>query len=129
MPFASPLAAYPTAKYMRASLLPRRQLALYLALASPAGTTFVRTLESQALVQGRLAYEAARAQRSREWKPVTPEVGEQLLAKARADVERSWAILRGTVLVIDLLCLIPLWWVLWQLAGLVSRKSSLTSRA
>ena len=129
MTFKSPLDAYPTAKFSRASLLPRRQVALYLALATPAGTALVRSLEDQALLQAELMFDAARTKRSAEWRPVTPELQDQLLGKARAEVERSWAKLRATVLVIDILCMIPLWLLLWHLAGLASRDSSLTPGA
>ena len=122
MTFRSPMDVYPAAKYSSASLLPRRQVALYLALATPAGAALVRSLENQAFVQFQVAYDVARTKRSAGSQPVTPEVRDYVLGQARAEVERSWANLRTTVLVIDLLCLIPLWLLLWQLAGLTSRK-------
>jgi hypothetical protein len=123
MTFRSPMDVYPTAKYSRASLLPRRQVALYLALATPAGAALVRSLENQAFVQFQVAYDVARTKRSPGMEPITPEVRDSVLGQARAEVERSWANLRATVLVIDLLCLIPLWWLLWHLGRLASRKS------
>jgi len=140
MAFESPVDAYPAAKFSSASLLPRRQLALYLALSTPAGTALVRTVEDEALVQAQLAYDTARSKRSAEWLPVTPEVRDQMLGAARARVEQSWTNLRATILAIDLLFLVTLWWLVWQLASLVSRPtrvnpganledSSLTSKA
>ena len=64
MTFRSPMDVYPAAKYSRASLLPRRQVALYLALATPAGAALVRSLENQAFVQFQVAYDVARTKRS-----------------------------------------------------------------
>ncbi|TMA33115.1 MAG: hypothetical protein E6J79_18290, partial [Deltaproteobacteria bacterium] len=121
MAFESPVDVYPAAKFSPASLLPRRQLTLYLALSTPAGTALVRNLENQAFLQAQLAYDSARSRRSPEWQPVTPEVREHLLDTARAQVERAWSNLWTTSVVIDLLLLITTWWLVWQLARLVSR--------
>ena len=129
MTFETPVDLYPTAKFSRTSLLPHRQLALYLALSTPAGTALVRTIEDQALVQAELTYDAARSRRSAEWRPVTPEVRDHLLDAARARVERSWTNVRATMMVIDLLFLITLWWLVWQLAGLASRSRAGIPRA
>src|SRR2546422_8907090 len=84
MSFESPVDVYPTAKFSRTSLLPRRQLALYLALSTPAGTALVRTIEDQPLVQAELTYDAARSRRSAEWRPRPPRVRAHLRGAARA---------------------------------------------
>jgi len=121
--FETPVDAYSTAKFSRGSLLPRRQLALYLALSTPVGAALVRDVEAEAMVHAQLTYDAVRSRRSADWRPVTPAVRDHLVDTARGRVERSWTNLWATTLVIDLLFLIALWWLIWQFARVASRRT------
>src|SRR2546428_12516394 len=59
----TPVDVYAVARFSRNSLLPRRQVALYVALATPAGTALLRAVEGQTVAQTVLNYYAARGGR------------------------------------------------------------------
>jgi len=120
----TPVDVYAVARFSRGSLLPRRQLALYVALATPAGTALMRAVEGQTMAQTHLAYDAARGRQSPNWKPVAPAVREQLLQKTNEEVQRSWANLRATILIVDLLALLAVWVILWP--ALRPRQAQIT---
>ena len=70
----TPVGIYAVAKFSPSSLIPRRQVALYVALATPAGTALLRAVEGQTLAQTKLTYDAARGRRSPDWKALAPAV-------------------------------------------------------
>ena len=109
----TPVDVYAVARFSRNSLLPRRQVALYVALATPAGTALLRAVEGQTVAQTHLTYDAARGRRSPDWKPVAPAVREEIIQKTNVEVQRSWANFRATILVVDLLALLAVWLILW----------------
>src|SRR2546422_2265739 len=84
MTVETPVDLYPTAKFSRTSLLPHRQLALYLALSTPAGTALVRTIEDQALLQAQFTFDEVRSRRLGERRPVPAEGPEGPPATGRA---------------------------------------------
>jgi len=109
----TPVDVYAVARFSPSSLIPRRQLALYVALATPAGTALLRAVEGQTLAQTKLTYDAARGRRSPDWKALAPAVREELIQKTNVEVQRSWANLRATILLVDLLALLAVWLILW----------------
>ena len=109
----TPIDVYAAARFSRNSLLPRRHVALYVALATPAGTALLRAVEGQTVAQTHLTYDAARGRRSPDWKPIAPAVREEIIQKTNVEVQRSWANFRATILVVDLLALLAVWLILW----------------
>ena len=61
---------------------------------------------------------------SPDWKALAPAVREELIQKTNVEVQRSWANLRATILLVDLLAILAVWLILWP--ALRPRQAQIT---